>query len=137
MILATGILGILGLGLRATARSANWKLVALVVGVWPGALSVAGNIILFVSGTGNIILFPFFIIAARNNRNNYPSAILYISYISTTFSNALAKLNVGQVTRVIVAVNYNINSQNSKDLRKINLISNKTLMNLPDDLKTG
>jgi hypothetical protein len=70
MILARGILGILGLGLRATARcmycvhilvyifTANWKLVALVAGVWLGALSVAGNIILFVSVTGNIILFP-------------------------------------------------------------------------------
>jgi hypothetical protein len=27
--------------------TANWKLVALVAGVWLGALSVAGNIILF------------------------------------------------------------------------------------------
>jgi hypothetical protein len=40
--------------------TANWKLVAPPQGVWPGALSVAGNIILFVSVTGNIILFPFY-----------------------------------------------------------------------------
>jgi hypothetical protein len=29
-------------------------------GVWPGGLSVTGNIIPFVSVTGNIILFPIY-----------------------------------------------------------------------------
>jgi hypothetical protein len=32
---------------RSVTFTANWKLVALVAGVWPGPLSVAGNIILF------------------------------------------------------------------------------------------